>query len=150
MSSVLFEQAVLSSLERELEKNHPISFKVRGQIYSVTRREDLVGYSLLHLVGSAVFHGLIPKSHAPLAHQIRFFRNLLMHQGLPHMEDQADCYRASYEVEMDNGFRETRSVEISHREVAEYCLGNGSEEIWAYYLLMRVRELMAEMFEEKG
>jgi hypothetical protein len=146
LSSVLFEQAVLFSLEKFLNDNGSISMKVRGSVTQIETVAELSGYSLLHLVGSAVFHGIVPRSHSQLAQQIRFFRNLLMHQDLPPMEVVLDKYRASYEMETDSGFRETRFVEVSKMEVARHCISDESDEIWAYYLLMRVRELMSVMF----
>ncbi|MEK6795947.1 MAG: hypothetical protein AABZ39_14285 [Spirochaetota bacterium] len=148
MSGVLFEQCIICLLEEKIADSGYITYKEVGAVKKASCSEDLADLNLNTLINAASWYYIIPPSRFNEASFIRILRNHIMHDRLPPFVLKGGSYNGDVVQDM-HGVNVISNAELSKSEVSERCLHDAPEELWAYYMLTRVRSLMEDMFAER-
>lgn len=148
LAGVLLEQCLICLLEEQIELQGKITCKQGGNMVTIDDPSGLLNQSLQVLINTATHYQIIPRERFSLANELRLIRNHLMHDDLGAFMKNGSNYEFTIGVMVNGAFIGT-PILIPISEIQSHCLASDPQEIWAYYLLTRTRQLIEHMFEER-
>ncbi len=144
LGASLLEQSLIILFDELLYEIGEVRIKVFDNFETVRESSQFNDYNLSTLVFNARYYNIIRANSLSNIILLKYIRNTTVHDMLPPFE----LIDGKYKVAIDKKDRDN-IIEIDKREIDEKCLSTDSEEIYAYFVLTRTRELMKSLFDDR-
>ncbi len=144
LGASLLEQSLIILFEELLYEMGEVKIKNFGKNETVTENSKFSAYTLSTLIFNANYYNIINDSNLPNMILLKHVRNITVHDMLPPFELACDKYKVV--VDKKDKYN---TIEIDKKEIDEKLLSTDSEEIYAYFVLSRTRELIKNIFGDR-
>ncbi|MBN2565844.1 MAG: hypothetical protein JXB46_09040 [Candidatus Eisenbacteria bacterium] len=149
LGGIILEQALVLKLRDRLRSHKVLVFQKGTHRRWIQNPGEILEYGLTDLLNYAHEEGLLPsRTLIRYAHQIRWIRNMVIHERMPVFRE---CDDGHLEMKLARSRRNTASyatIRLAKDEVTE--LGRRRGEVTAYYCVTRLREILKGLLSEDG
>ena len=154
LSGTLLEQGLIYSLGTELDRRGPLPFQRGGESRWLQTRQDLLELELVDMLELARAQSIITEGKMLLlAHEIRWIRNMVVHEKIPVFRDLDDKHLVMMVTKSRRGRVRYARILLGREEVAVLLEhsppagnGSGSGELTAYFCVSRTRMVLRHLF----
>jgi hypothetical protein len=172
LAGTLLEQGLIYRLGATLDERGPLCFKRYGDLHWVQTRADLLDLELVDMLDLSRAEGIIRDGKTLLlAHEIRWIRNMVVHDKIPLFSVKDVKYLEMSVVKSRRGRVKYAKILLEKAEVAELSGqtlperqtsrgGSGSKagtrfqgaraELTAYFCVSRTRMILRNLFTDEG
>jgi hypothetical protein len=147
LSGTLLEQGLIFRLESSLDKKGPLQFKKNGEKRWLQTRHDLLDLELVDMLDLARTEGILWEGRVLLlAHEIRWIRNMVVHDKIPLFTARDERFLVMTVVKSRRGRVRYAKVLLEKEEVKG--LAGARAELTAYYCVSRTRMILRSLFTD--
>ncbi len=151
LSGTLLEQGLIYRLGATLDRRGPLPFTRGAEMRWLQTRHDLLELELVDMLDLARAEGIITEGRTLLlAHEIRWIRNMVVHEKIPVFRDHDERRLAMMVTKSRRGRVRYARILLDKAEVAD--LGDGrraaSGELTAYFCVSRTRMVLRHLFND--
>jgi hypothetical protein len=141
----VLEQALILRLERRMEERGPIVSTRDGAQRWLASRHDLLDLELVEMLDLSRSEGILREGrHLLAAHEIRWIRNLVVHDRVPVFRAAADGGLEMTVAKSRKGTVKYATIRLDTAEVEG--LGGAPAELTGYFCVSRVRTILEALF----
>jgi hypothetical protein len=145
LSGTLLEQGLIFKLEGCLEVRGPLPFQKNGEKRWLQTRHDLLDLELVDMLDLARAEGIIKEGKILLlAHEIRWIRNMVVHDKIPLFRSRDDQFLEMSVVKSRRGRVRYAKILLEKNEVRG--LEGARAELTAYFCVSRTRMILRSLF----
>lgn len=148
LAGTLLEQGLIHRLERQLDERGPLVFAKDRENHWLSSRHDLLDLQLVDMLDLARSEGILREGRLLLAaHQIRWIRNMVVHDRVPVFRERDDGRLELSVVKSRRGTPRHATILLEKAEVEG--LAGAAAELTAYFCVSRTRMILAALFHEE-
>jgi hypothetical protein len=145
LAGTLLEQGLMYLLGSLLEKRGPLCARKNGEKKWLQSRDDLLDLELVDMLELARSEGILREGRILLlAHEIRWIRNMVVHDKIPLFKSADDRFFQMAVAKSRRGRVKYAKIQMEKAEVAE--LGSARPELTAYFCVSRTRMILRSLF----
>ncbi len=149
LAGTLLEQGLIYRLQTALESRGPLCFNRYGEKRWVQTRADLLDLELVDMLDLARAEGILHEGRILLlAHEIRWIRNMVVHDKIPLFSSKSATHLEMSVVKSRRGRVKYAKILLEKAEVAE--LSGARTELTAYFCVSRTRMILRSLFTDEG
>ncbi len=147
MAGVLLEQGLVLRLSTFIADRGPVLYKKKGESIWIQNREDLLSLDLIDLM-QIVYENKLLKDERLMhqAHQIRWIRNMVVHDRMPQFKTEKNGYLEMQVIKSRKRPMKYAIVKLKREEVENLAGKRG--EITAYFCISRVRSILEQLLDD--
>jgi hypothetical protein len=148
LSGTLLEQGLIHRLEGAIEKRGPLSFRKNGEKRWLQTRHDLLDLELVEMLDLARAEGILREGRVLLlAHEIRWIRNMVVHDKIPIFTVRDERLLELSVVKSRRGRTRYAKILLERSEVKD--LTGSRSELTAYFCVSRARMILRSLFNDE-
>ncbi len=148
LAGTVLEQGLIHRLERRQEERGPLRYRQDRRDRWLASRHDLLDLELVDMLDLVRNEGMVRQGRLLLAaHQIRWIRNMVVHDRVPVFRDRGDGQLEMLVSKSRKGPTKHATILLEKAEAAG--LAGGPAELTAYYCVSRARMILAALFHEE-
>jgi hypothetical protein len=145
LAGTLLEQGLIYRLGTRIDKRGPLSFRKNGEVRWVQTRGDLLDLELVDMLDLSRAEGILEDGKVLLlAHEIRWIRNMVVHDKIPLFTSRDARFLEMSVVKSRRTRVKYAKILLEKTEVAE--LTGARSELTAYFCVSRTRMILRSLF----
>jgi hypothetical protein len=150
LAGTLLEQGLIYRLGTALEARGPLCFKRNREMLWVQTRGDLLDLELVDMLDLSRAEGILRDGRTLLlAHEIRWIRNMVVHDKIPLFSARDAKYLEMSVVKSRRGRVKYAKILLEKEEVAGLSQ-SARAELTAYFCVSRTRMILRSLFTNVG
>ena len=144
LAGIILEQALVHRLKRWIREIGPVSYTQGKRQRWIQTAGELLEFNLSDLVSIAREQGVLKgQSSTRLCHQLRWIRNMAVHERIPVFADKSEGRLEMRVVRSRKNPGSHAKIVLDKREVADLAGKRG--ELTAYFCVTRLREILRSL-----